>query len=108
MNRKKLYGLLAILLLVPIAYLAALPSSTRATFFYEFKHNVGTLLGYEPDPIVGADGSSGLRLEHPEEYGVPHADGDAGEEPIDEVVGDEAEAKSVAAESDESSGAGTQ
>ena len=57
----------------------AMPAETRGTFLTEFVHRTRLMFGYEPDPIVGADGSSGLRIEHPEEYGIPHGEGGDGE-----------------------------
>lgn len=69
MKRKHVYMLLAAPILAVLILLLVLPSSTRQMFLYEFKHNVGGLLGYEAVPVKGADGSTGLRSEHPEEYG---------------------------------------
>ena len=69
MKRTYLYSLLALPLLLLVVYLAVIPSSTRATFLSEFSHKIALLFGHEPEPMVGADGKKGLRLESPEEYG---------------------------------------
>jgi len=76
MNRKYLYALLGTPILLALICLLVLPSSTREMFLYEFKHKVKAQMGYEPEPIKGADGSGGLRIEHPEEYGVAPPEGD--------------------------------
>lgn len=81
MNRKYLYALLATPFLLAIIGLLVLPSSTREMFLYEFKH---ALMGYDPEDVKGADGSSGLRIEHPEEYGPQ-----GGEEALSEATPDE-------------------
>lgn len=69
MKRKYVYALLATPFLLALICLFVLPSSTREIFLYEFKHKAQALMGYEAEPVMGADGSSGLRIEHPEEYG---------------------------------------
>lgn len=91
MNRKKIYGLLAFVVLVPIVCFAVLvPSATKAMFFHEFKHNAGLMFGYEPEPVTGADGTSGLRIEHPEEYGMaPSEDSGDGESTESQSTGGE-------------------
>jgi hypothetical protein len=66
MNRKRLYMLLASLVLVLAIYMVILPSSTRSTFITEFKHRTAMMFGYDLSP---APEDKGLRSDHPEEYG---------------------------------------
>lgn len=78
---KKILGLLGIVVLVLLVGFFAMPAETRGTFLTEFVYRTRLMFGYKPEPITGADGSSGLRIEHPEEYGLPHGEG--GEEHVD-------------------------
>lgn len=69
MNRKYVYALVALPLLILVALLV-LPGETRSTFISEFVHRTKLMFGFQPEPIVGADGEMGLRSERPEEYGL--------------------------------------
>lgn len=73
MNRMRLYLVLALPVLAFAAYMALLPSSTRGTFITEFKHRTAALFGYDLAPPPE---DRGLRLDHPEEYGLPPEVGD--------------------------------
>ncbi len=67
MKRKYVFGLFALFLLTVVIVYSLTPSATRALFFSEFRHRAGLMMGYEPEPV--GDGTQGLRLERPEEYG---------------------------------------
>ncbi len=69
MNRKYIFGLLAALIVVPAIALAVMPGSMRSVFLSEFQHRTKLLFGHEPERVIPADGSTGLRIEKPEEYG---------------------------------------
>lgn len=71
MNRKYIFGLLATVIILPLIALAVMPGSMRAVFLSEFQHRTKLLFGHEPESVIPADGSTGLRIEKPEEYGSP-------------------------------------
>ena len=66
MQRKYVYGLLALPVVLFLALLAIMPGETRATFFTEFRHRARLMMGFEPETYSD---EQGLRSEHPEEYG---------------------------------------
>lgn len=88
MKRNITYTLLALPLIVFAVYFLSLPRHTRQTFLSEFKHRTAALFGYAAE---ASDGPQGLRIERPEEYGLPH----------DGVEGPDGEASEESGESDE-------
>ena len=93
MKRQYIYAAVGLPILVLIIYLVAVPGGTRSTFLSEFVHRTKLMFGFEPEPIVGADGELGLRLERPEEYGMAPSgedetdeDGTSGEDSAESSV----------------------
>ena len=89
MNRKFVYGLLSLPVVMCLVLLAIMPGETRATFLTEFNHRVRLMMGYEPKTY--GDGEMGLRSEHPEEYGLD--DDDADGEPSNDAFNDDGDSE---------------
>lgn len=87
MKRKFVYAALALPVVVFLVLFLMMPAPTRATFVTEFQHRFGMLFGYEPPKPT----DSGLRLDHPEEYGP---------QPGGEVESDDDDASEVESKAD--------
>ena len=76
-NRKLILALLGLPIVVTVVYLAVIPAETREAFLQDFSHRIAGMLGNEPEPLGD---ELGLRLEHPEEYGLGGEEAEEGTE----------------------------